>query len=94
VCPLNTHEFNLELSLYEGDLISITTNKGIAISSKIVTSLKIAVVESDTTKIKGGVVAFYIDDEGDGDIDETMEFHRDSMVEIMRADINNIWIWK
>ena len=76
-------------SLYrfkEGDLIIMTTNKGITIASTQVTSLKIAVVESDSTKIKGRLSGFL------SDVDETMENEIGSTVEIMRVDIENIWI--
>jgi hypothetical protein len=70
----------------EGDLIGMTTKKGITIASTKVTSLKITVVESDTTRIKGRVSGFL------GGVDETMEDEVGSMVEIMREDIKNIWI--
>jgi hypothetical protein len=76
-------------SLYqfkEGDLISMTTNKEITIASTKVTSFKIAVVESDNTKIKGRLSGFL------SDVDETMENEIGSTVEIMRADIEDIWI--
>jgi len=76
-------------SLYqfkEGDLISMTTNKEITIASTKVTSLKIAVVESDSTKIKGRLSGFL------SYVDETMENEVGSIIEIMREDVENIWI--
>jgi hypothetical protein len=51
----------------EGDLISMTTNKAVTIASTKTTSLKIAVVESDSTKIKGRLSGFL------SYVDETME---------------------
>ena len=70
----------------EGDLISMTTNKEITIASTKITSLKIAVVESDNTKIKGRLSGFL------SAVDEAMENEIGSTVEIMRVDVENIWI--
>ena len=69
----------------EGDLIIMTTNKEITIASTKVTSLKMAVVESDSTKIAGRLSGFL------GHVDEKMENKIGSVVEIMRVDIENIW---
>jgi len=68
-----------------GDLISMTTDKEITIASTKVTSLKMAVVESDSTKIAGRLSGFL------GHVDEKMENKIGSVVEIMRVDIENIW---
>ena len=70
----------------EGDLIIMTTNKEITIASTKVTSFKIAVVESDNTKIKGRLNGFL------SDVDEATENEIGSIVEIMRVDVENIWI--
>jgi hypothetical protein len=82
----NNGSINSLFQFKEGDLISMTTNKGITIVSTKVTSLKIAVVESDNTKIRGRLSGFL------GYVDETMENGIGSTVDIMRVDIENIWI--
>ena len=53
-------------------------------------------MKSDVTKIRCGIVAIYIDDEsgGDGDVDRAMENQLGRKVEIIRADIHKISIWK
>ena len=70
----------------KGDLISMTTNKEITIASTKVTSLKIVVTESDNTKITGRLSGFL------GYVDEAMENEIGSIIEIMRSDIEYVWV--